>query len=190
MPVKILTPAALKCITVTLFVLLAIILSFFALNYRPFQPSERVIVMASDDVVEEEQEIVNGDQVLTAINTLRAQDNLPLLKSNELLDKAAQSKMSDMCQTQYWSHTSPDGVDPWHWITKAGYVYLSAGENLGRDFRTADDLIKAWVESPTHHENLVSQKYTETGIAVRRCLIDTKKTMVIVQLFASPASNQ
>ena len=47
-----------------------------------------------------------------------------------------------------------------------GYDYRYAGENLARDFSTTGPMIKAWMSSQTHKDNIVSTRYQETGIGV------------------------
>ena len=52
-----------------------------------------------------------------------------------------------MLEHNYWAHVSPDGVEPWQFIQQQNYFYLSAGENLARDFISEKDLVAAWMAS-------------------------------------------
>jgi hypothetical protein len=83
----------------------------------------------------------------------------------------------------YFAHTSPQGVNPWHWFNKANYNYTYAGENLAMNFVEAEDAMQAWMNSPTHRDNIISKNYTEIGIAVGVGKIDGVDTTIVVQLF-------
>ena len=50
---------------------------------------------------------------------------------------------------------------------KAGYEYISVGENLAMgNFKNDGDLVEAWMNSPGHRANILSFKYKELGVAV------------------------
>lgn len=129
-----------------------------------------------------------GAAVLPAVlvdltNEHRIANNGKALKINPALELAAQMKAKDMAENQYFAHTSPTGVTPWQWFTKAGYKYSYAGENLAINFTESVDVEKAWIESPTHHANLISDKFTETGIATYQGIYQGQTTTFVVQLF-------
>jgi hypothetical protein len=128
-------------------------------------------------------------EIVDGVNRERKAANLKILVENTKLDEAAEKKAEDMCSNHYWSHISPSGIDPWHWFRVANFNYDKAGENLGRDFNTADDMISAWMKSPEHKANILLGKYTQTGVAIKECVLNDYKTTVVVQLFANFASN-
>jgi len=132
------------------------------------------------------QSTISVDQVYNQINSKRAEKGLGSLGLNNQLSAAAYAKAQDMLQKGYWSHTSPDGKEPWNFITENGYSYQVAGENLARNFDSTSPMIEAWQASPTHNANLSSSAYTETGIAVLQGEMDGVPTTLVVQLFASP----
>ena len=47
-----------------------------------------------------------------------------------LLSAADDEKADDMAAKSYFAHTSPEGIDPWHWFAQVGYKFTYAGENL------------------------------------------------------------
>lgn len=114
---------------------------------------------------------------------------LPTLQVNPVLVAAAQAKANDMALKSYFSHTSPEGFDSWHWFKEAGYEYRYAGENLAVDFSDSGDVEKAWMRSPTHRDNIVSPKYTEIGIAVATGTYQGRPTVFAVQMFGMPKEN-
>jgi len=92
-----------------------------------------------------------------------------------------------MASNEYFSHFSPDGVSPWHWFDEAGYVYAHAGENLAIHFTDSSEVVDAWMDSPTHRENIVNGIYTEIGVGTAKGKFDGYDTVYVVQLFGTPA---
>jgi len=109
------------------------------------------------------------------------------LKENALLDKAAQNKVNDMFAGQYFEHTSPKGATAGDLATAAGYVYVAVGENLAMGGFAGDaDLVRAWMDSPGHRENILKAGYKEIGVAVGYGTFQGRKTWLAVQEFGVP----
>lgn len=129
------------------------------------------------------------NQVFDGINQQRIENGLPALKLNDKLSEAARRKASDMFASNYWAHINPtNSREPWYFFDSAGYDYRYAGENLARDFGTTAPMIKAWMNSPTHRENIVSARYQETGVAVVNGVLNGVETTLVVQLFGTKKS--
>jgi len=124
-------------------------------------------------------DLANGD---------RATQHLGTLTINERLVAAAQAKANDMAAKSYFAHVSPEGVNPWHWFTQAGYKFEYAGENLAVDFNDSADVNSAWMNSPTHRQNILDPHFTEIGIAIAQGMYQGRPTTFVVQEFGSPAS--
>ncbi len=129
-----------------------------------------------------------SDEIVENVNIERQKQGVGILIRSKALDKAAMMKAQDMIGNNYFAHTSPEGIDPWHWIAEIDYQYKYAGENLAMDFKTADAVHGAWMNSPTHKENIIADKYTEIGVAVVSGIIKEgeEETNVAVQFFATP----
>ena len=125
--------------------------------------------------------------LISETNASRQSENVTPLKENPLLDAAAQMKAEDMASKGYFAHVSPQGLTPWYWMGQVGYNYTYAGENLAINFSDSEDVIKAWLNSPAHRENLLSQHFTEIGIATARGTYEGQDTIFIVQMFGAPA---
>lgn len=132
---------------------------------------------------------ITADEIVLIINKKRLENGLPELTVNQSLSLAAQQKAADMIAKNYWAHTSPDGITPWHFFKNVNYHYLYAGENLARDFIDSDSVVKAWLNSPTHRDNLLSGRYRETGVAVVNDVFQGQPTTLVVQLFGTQASS-
>ena len=130
--------------------------------------------------------IFNKEEVVSQTNVFRKTLGLGELKESSVLDIAAAQKLNDMKQGQYFAHTSPAGVSPWHWIEVNKYKYTYAGENLAIGFFSAKDTVDAWINSPTHRANLANSNYKEIGIAVAPAKIQNSEGFLVVQLFGTP----
>ncbi|HEY4487485.1 MAG TPA: CAP domain-containing protein [Candidatus Paceibacterota bacterium] len=123
-------------------------------------------------------------------NQDRGDQGLQGLRVSPELQAAAQAKANDMATKEYFSHTTPEGYDSWHWFQQVGYVFTHAGENLAVDFSDSVDVERAWMNSPTHRANIIDGRYTEIGIAVAQGIYQGHATMFVVQMFATPAPVQ
>lgn len=109
---------------------------------------------------------ITVENVIREMNAMRAAKRLPPLVVNDKLTRAAESRMQDMIDGEWWSHESPDGMSPFVWLSAAGYDYMYAAENLAAGFETSPVLLEAWMESPGHRANIMGVQYSECGIAV------------------------
>lgn len=124
-------------------------------------------------------------EVIRLTNERRIGAGLSPLSENGQLSQAALAKGGDMLARGYWAHVSPDGTQPWTFISNAGYSYRYAGENLARDFSNPQATVDAWMASPTHKDNLLSAKYKEVGIAVVEGSLAGVDTTIVVQMFGT-----
>jgi len=130
---------------------------------------------------------VASSVLIDLTNETRIKNNLPPLANNLQLKQAAILKGMDMNARQYFSHYSPEGTSPWHWIEEAGYRYLYAGENLAINFKNSKDVEEAWLASRKHKENILSDRYKDIGIGVVRGKADGRPVLFIVQMFGTPS---
>lgn len=125
-------------------------------------------------------------ELLDKTNEVREKNGKKKLILNETLSKAAQKKADFMFEKDFWAHTSPEGVEPWDFIIKEGYDYSYAGENLARNFYYSKEVVDAWMNSPSHKENLLSENYDEVGFAVVNGVLNGYETTLVVQMFGRP----
>jgi len=132
---------------------------------------------------------ISAQRIIVLTNEVRQQYNLPLVKEDLLLNKAAEEKAQDMFKNKYFSHYSPAGTSPWYWIDKSGYDYYYAGENLAMNFLDTEEVIKGWLNSPSHRENLLNKDYKDMGIAVVSGDFNNEgiNRILVVQMFGSKA---
>lgn len=125
--------------------------------------------------------------VVDLTNSEREEVSAVPLKRNALLDEAARLKAEHMAENSYFAHYSPDGVSPWVWFDEVSYTYAHAGENLAIHFNDSSAVVSAWMKSPLHKANIVSDKYTEIGVGTAKGTFDGYDTVFVVQLFGTPA---
>ncbi len=147
--------------------------------------SNRIIPRINPDILGFATNIT-VERLLTLTNQKRAEAGLPLLKYNEALSQAAAGKAANMFGENYWAHNSPSGKTPWDFIIGAGYKYLYAGENLAKNFSDSDGVVQAWMESPSHKENLLRSQYDEIGFAIVNGRLEGEETTLVVQMFGKP----
>ena len=126
---------------------------------------------------------ITKEKLLDLTNQTRKSYGVKPLLMDPLLYQAAQSKAQDMIQNHYFEHYTPDGKSPWSFIQEAGYRYRYAAENLAMDFRTAEGIHNAWMNSPVHRQNILNPQYKDIGIAVVKGEIDNHQTTLVVQMF-------
>lgn len=131
---------------------------------------------------------ISASDLLGDTNTQREQNSLPDLKVNDELTNAAFMKAKDMFAHNYWAHVSPTGVTPWKWLGDAGYNYDVAGENLAKNYPTAQATVDAWMASPTHRANILNNKYQDIGFAVVDGMLDGRDTTLVVAYYGDPAT--
>lgn len=161
---------------------LALFLVLFQITLSYFSKSKPDILGYASNI--SIQEVVN----LT--NKKRSDAGLSTLTLNQTLSNAAYVKGVDMINKDYWAHVSPDGTQPWAFFKNAGYKYRYAGENLARDFSNATDAVNAWMNSPTHRDNMLNPKYKEIGIGIVEGDLAGSDTTIIVQFFGTTYSDQ
>ncbi len=105
-----------------------------------------------------------AQQVIDLTNKERANAGLPALKADAALSNVAQKKSEDMQKNNYFSHTSPTYGSPFDMMRDFGISYKTAGENIAQGQRTPQEVVNAWMNSPGHRKNILSQQFTHIGV--------------------------
>lgn len=130
-------------------------------------------------------EEITSASLLSTINAYRKVQGLGPYVMDPRLMAAAEDRMRHMEQVGYFAHTAPDGTAPFVWVTKRGFEYAMAGENLAAGFETAEILVDSWMQSEGHRANVISPTYTSVGIAIIDGYVDRRATgKSVVMLFA------
>lgn len=134
--------------------------------------------------------LTESKRIVQLTNQIRQSNGLPNLTDNVNLSASAGQKVQDMLVNQYFAHIGPDQVGLIKWLNNNNYQFSSAGENLAMGFMTAEDVVNAWVKSPTHYANLVDPSYKEIGVAMTSGYYNNIDTTLVAQHFATPRQQE
>lgn len=93
------------------------------------------------------------------VNAQRAAAGLPALKWNSGLEQASAVRAVEA--SQVWSHNRPDGSE--YWTVNSNLVY---GENLAKGYSDANEAVNAWMNSPSHRDNILFSDFRTGAIAI------------------------
>ncbi len=128
-------------------------------------------------------------QILSFTNQERLKVSLEPLSSNPILDYLANLRVNDLFANQYFEHISPSGQSVATLAQKNNYEYILIGENLALgNFGSDQQIVSAWMESNGHKANILNEKYTELGVAVKEGIFNGEKVIIAVQIFGRPLS--
>lgn len=104
-------------------------------------------------------------EVLDIMNRYRAEEGLAPLEFNYKLYECAKIRTEEtMVQ---WSHTRPDGRRYITVLTDNGFKDTGwHGENAAKNFKDAESMVKALMESEGHRKNIMFPDYTSVALCV------------------------
>jgi uncharacterized protein YkwD len=106
-------------------------------------------------------------KVFELTNTQRLANGCKALRSDDRLVVAARNHSSDMVAKNYFSHTGSDGSDFVARELKAGYPTNGpSGENIAWGYRTPQEVMDGWMNSPGHRANILNCESTAIGVGV------------------------
>ncbi len=100
--------------------------------------------------------------VVCLINQQRTERGLPRLVMNSRLNRAAQGWTNTMVHQRDFSH----GADFASRISGAGYKWTNVGENIATGYRTPASVVRGWMASAGHCQNILSPSFLDVGIGV------------------------
>jgi uncharacterized protein YkwD len=107
--------------------------------------------------------------VTCLVNAERVSRGLPALRTAGLLRDAAIRHSADMVRRGYFGHVTPTGLGVRARLARFGIRPMSAGENIAwgmGDESTAATIVSGWMHSASHRANILSRRYTHTGIGI------------------------
>lgn len=103
-------------------------------------------------------------RVMELINVERVNAGLHPLSYQPQLGAAARLYSADMACHNYLSHVGRDGLHFAERVERQGYQFEFGGENLGGGYAMPEEVVKGWMNSPSHKANLLGENYTEMGV--------------------------
>lgn len=123
---------------------------------------------------------IEEQRTLELINEYREKNNLEKLISVSNLQEVSKLKAEDISKNKYFSHNSPTFGTPFQMLEKNKIEYRIAGENLARG-GNPEKVVQAWIDSTSHRENILEERFKYTGISV---IEDDNYGKIFVQIFA------
>jgi len=103
-------------------------------------------------------------ELVKLVNDYRVSRGLsPLADSSEVSD-AARAHSQHSVAHRFFAHTSPEGLSPGDRLSENGIAWTSVGENIAAGYATPQAVFEAWLASPSHRENIESDRWTHTGV--------------------------
>jgi uncharacterized protein YkwD len=134
------------------------------------------VIIATNHAQAQQPAPLNKKLLLDMVNDIRSKGcncgktyypPAPPVKWDEKLEKAAQNHSNNMSSKAFFSHTGKDGSRVHDRVTAVKYDWVMCAENIGMRYKTEQAVIQGWKNSPTHCENMMSELFTEIGIAKR-----------------------
>lgn len=97
-------------------------------------------------------------EVLRLVNDYRVERGRDPLQADARLSAAAEAWSREMARGDFFEHGSREGVE------ERGYDLAAWAENIAAGYRSPEDVVDAWIDSPGHRENLLKRNVDETGI--------------------------
>jgi uncharacterized protein YkwD len=144
-----------------------------------------LLVAAAPDKKDPPKVEMSGDEkaLFELVNKEREGQKLPPLLPNRILIEVARAHSANMAKQGKMEHVL-DGKTPAKRVEAAGYDYRRVGENIAwSDGDTPANIVKGWMNSKSHRENILREGYTETGLGVVR---NAKGEIYYTQVFATP----
>ncbi len=104
-------------------------------------------------------------QTLAAINAARGDNGRDIVVYNARLESVARAHAEDMAANGFFSHTGSDGSDIGARLTRGGYRWCFAAENIAAGQRSLTEVMSSWMGSRGHSQNILHRKAQAVGMA-------------------------
>jgi len=104
------------------------------------------------------------EEVHRLTNIERGNAGLSNLGRNQPLTQTALVRARETIT--YFSHTRPDGREFFTAFAENNVQYRFAGENLAAGQTTPAEVVRSWMDSPGHRENIVNGEFNNMGVGV------------------------
>lgn len=126
---------------------------------------------------------LSESEIIRNVNNARVKNNLKGLTISDELKKVASLKLIDMQNKHYFDHISPDNKSLKDFLKEVNYNYIYSGENLAQDYFDSNSVVDAWLNSPTHRDNILNPKLDEVGVAFEYVNHDGTNHLTMVMIF-------
>ena len=105
-------------------------------------------------------------EVIRLMNEHRAEAGLAPLRTCDIYYNCVERRAEEC--TMVWSHTRPNGKSYVDIYTEYPIIagFKAVGENLGKTFVSAEQIVKALMNSEPHRRNILYPEYTDVCVAI------------------------
>ncbi len=103
-----------------------------------------------------------AEKVLQLVNKERKKAGVEPLQLDTSLCSAAATRAKEI--TTVFDHTRPNGDTCFSILKEKNISYRAAGENIAAGQTTPEDVVKSWMNSPGHRENILSGSFHKLGV--------------------------
>ena len=135
--------------------LIAVFFSIIFLVPASFSNDQKGLIGAGDPEIRE---------LVRLVNAKRRSVGCQELKWDNRLAAVALAHSRDMVSRKFFSHTNPDGKDPFDRLRDANLRFSAAAENIAIGLSTGGEVFHTWLQSPGHRGNMLDCRYTRHGI--------------------------
>jgi hypothetical protein len=109
----------------------------------------------------------------------------PPMRLSDTLGTVAFGHANDMARHNYFEHEDLTGHSPADRVRAVGYQEKLVGENIAYGPKSAEEVVKGWLDSPGHCENIMDPRFAEMGIAFAAGQ-SARRGLFWVQLLVAP----
>lgn len=157
--------------------------------------SDTWFVLASAyEVPGRSQAPVLARQTLELVNEARARGtrcgtrtfgSAPPVRLSGALAGVALGHAADMAEHGYFEHRDLAGHSPAERVRAVGYQESLVGENIAYGPKSPEEVVRGWLDSPGHCENIMDPRFAEMGIAYAPGRA-SRRGLYWVQVLAAP----
>jgi uncharacterized protein YkwD len=123
--------------------------------------------------------------IAAMINNIRVSNGLNALAADGSLNEVADIRGEDLMNRNYFSHYTPEGTNVFDLMRSMSIGFRYAGENLAQSAPasagTCEGFINAWLNSPTHKDNILGANYTKIGVS----MVEVGSRRIVTTVFSS-----
>jgi uncharacterized protein YkwD len=148
-------------------------------------PSSALPSAATPAMATRALQLVNEARARGATCGARSFGPAPPLTLSGALAGVAVGHATDMAVHDYFQHQDLTGQSPADRVRAAGYHEKLVGENIAYGPQSVDEVVRGWLDSPGHCENIMDPRFAEMGfgLAAGRA---SRRGLFWVQLLAEP----
>jgi uncharacterized protein YkwD len=118
----------------------------------------------------------------------RSFGSAPPMRLSGTLASVALGHAADMAEHNYFEHVDQAGRSPADRVRAAGYREKLVGENIAYGPQSVDEVVRGWLDSPAHCENIMDPRFAEMGVA-NAAGQASRRGLFWVQLLAAPRAS-